>query len=193
MKYNGKYTLIDTTGMITKNLSGNEMFNPSCGRILFEENGKYGYYDYKGNIAIAPSFVTANSFSEGFAIVSNNSNKLYGAINTKGELIIPCQYKRIEPFSEGLSMVQTNTKQWVYLNHKGDKAIADTFDMAYPFNEGLAIVSKAHKSFIIDKSGASQFYLPNEARHDVVFQKGLLKVYEGGKTIKYNRQGIVIE
>lgn len=193
VKNNGKYALMDTTGKTIKSLSANEVFAPSCGRILFEENGKYGYYDYKGNIDIPAIYTIANPFYEGIAMVCDNVKQLYGAINTKGAVIIPCQYKRLEPFSEGFTMAQTNTKQWLYLNHKGDTAIADTFDIAYPFSEGLAIVTNDNKSFVIDKSGATIFYLPNGVRQDVIFQKGVLKVYAGGKTIKYNRQGVVIE
>jgi hypothetical protein len=189
VKNNGKYALIDSIGKTIKPLSANEVFVPSCGRILFEEKGKYGYYDYKGNIAITPNFVTANSFYEGVAVVCNNSNNLYGAIDAKGDLVIPCQYKRLEPFSEGCTIAQTNTKQRVYLNHKGDRAIADTFDTAYPFNEGLAIVSQGNKSFVIDKAGATQFYLPDGARYDMIFQKGVLKVYVGDKVVFYDRWG----
>jgi hypothetical protein len=163
VRNNGKYALIDTTGKVIKSLSASEVFAPSCGRILFEENGKYGYYDYKGNIAIPAIYTIANPFYEGIAIVCDNVKQSYGAINTKGAIVILCQYKRLEPFSEGFTMAQTNTKQWVYLNHKDDPAIADTFDTAYPFNEGLAIVSKGNKSFVIDKAGATQFYLPDKS------------------------------
>ena len=56
------------------------------------KDGKYGYKDSKGNVVIPFKFHFAHDFSDGMAIVVNESGEV-GYINTKGELAIPYQQR----------------------------------------------------------------------------------------------------
>lgn len=61
---------------------------------------KYGYIDKTGNEVIAPSFVFAEGFSEGLAVVRNEKD-LQGVIDTKGKLVIDFKYVFISEFKNG--------------------------------------------------------------------------------------------
>jgi len=82
------------------------------------KEGKCGYVDKKGNIAIAPTFEYAADFSEGLAAVKNKDGKA-GFINKKGDLVINHQFNWAGQFQEGLAAF-SNGNKCGYINKKGD-------------------------------------------------------------------------
>lgn len=66
----------------------------SCDRALFSENGKYGYLNCNGEIAIKPIFDDANSFINDYAVVKKGDK--WGIINLDGEVIVPIKYEEIK-------------------------------------------------------------------------------------------------
>lgn len=67
----------------------------SDGLLLFiNEDGKFGYFNNKGDVAIKASYTFATPFNEGLAVVSKSKedNMKYFIINTKGEKIADLDY-----------------------------------------------------------------------------------------------------
>ena len=73
----------------------------------FIENGKIGYIDVNGNVAIKPIFNGAGDFSEGLAAVRINGK--YGYIDTTGKFVIPQQFDYAMPFHEGFAVVYNDS------------------------------------------------------------------------------------
>ncbi|MFP4662465.1 MAG: WG repeat-containing protein [Halanaerobiales bacterium] len=85
----------------------------SEGLARFEEDGKIGFFNQKGQVVIDPIYEYAHPFKNGFAQVARGVKKermgeytfievdKWGFINKKGELAIPYRYDKVlSPFSE---------------------------------------------------------------------------------------------
>ena len=108
-------------------------------------NGKWGYIDNTGNLAIAPQYDAADSFNEGLAAIKINDK--YGYINKKGETVINPQFDKAASFSNGLAAVGMNNEKkgaalYGYINQEGKYTINTQFSSAGEFKNGLAIVQK---------------------------------------------------
>ena len=119
-------------------------------------NGKRGFIDQRGNLAIAPEYEEGNIFKEGFAAVKLNGK--WGFIDRNGKEIIPFIYDDAAWFSEGLAAVNSGGK-YGYVNMEGKEVIPFLFDDAGQFStsshsgETSARVEMNGKWFHIDKSG----------------------------------------
>ena len=73
--------------------------------------GKYGYINASGSLVIAPQFVGASEFSEGFACVYMPQGGAHSAtfINRKGESLLPPQLSACREFSEGRGAIGIDT------------------------------------------------------------------------------------
>jgi hypothetical protein len=68
-------------------------------------NGKYGFVNTKGEVAIPFQFEKpCGAFSDGMAAFTDSTD-LIGFINKSGEIVIPAQYFYVDAFSEGLAYV----------------------------------------------------------------------------------------
>lgn len=84
-------------------------FQSGLARCKKEEDGKIGYLNMKGELAIPLIYTVAFDFdASGLAVVRNDENRKYGCINTDGILVIPCVYDRISGFYNGVAMVEMN-------------------------------------------------------------------------------------
>lgn len=118
--------------------------------FLVRVNGKFGYVDKGGNIAIKPKFDFAEDFEEGLALVIIDGR--FGYIGKKGKPIIKPRFDFARDFQEGLAAVKINGK-FGYINKKGKIVIGPQFNDASLFQEGLAVVRIGSKDGFIDKSG----------------------------------------
>ncbi len=67
-------------------------------------NGRYGYIDHSGKLAITPQFDAAGEFAEGLAPVQTNGK--WGYIDRSGKLAITPRFDLADPFSsDGLALV----------------------------------------------------------------------------------------
>jgi hypothetical protein len=121
-------------------------------------NGKWGYINTKGQVAIPFTFDGAEDFHEGLASVSVKGN--YGYIDEKGNFIIKPAYKCSYMFSEGLAAVQDKNGKWGYINKSGKVIIKPVYDEANNFSEGLAYVKAGGTQKFIDKNGNTAFVIP---------------------------------
>ena len=107
------------------------------GRLPFYEDGKYGFLDLDGNIAIHPQFDGIGSFNAGRCPVlmiikkkvvnpelkrgwSMRSAKKWGVISLDGTMVVPPVYKSIRMFSdEGIAVALTDDG-YVHIDKQGN-------------------------------------------------------------------------
>ena len=136
-------------------------------RFPIEVNGKWGFIDSSGKIAIPPQFdgVDAQGFSEGLAPVclgrcafveiedstATPKPQVYigkwGYVDVHGALVVTPQFTGEGKFSHGLAYVvegenrlfAKSTIRYGYIDAHGTRVIPTQFDEAYDFSEnGLA-------------------------------------------------------
>lgn len=164
-----------------------------------EIDGKQGYIDAAGVVAIEGRYDTAASFQDGLALVSRFDpagqmdpltravQRQNGFINTAGIEVVPLIYRFARPYSEGRAAVMAKGK-WGYLDTQGQIVIEPQFDHAYPFSEGLALVEigKRLKRFI-DIHGNTVFEIEATAVGGCC--DGLIPCQQGNKWCFLDRTG----
>lgn len=82
------------------------------GLARFEQNGKSGYLNRKGEVAILPTYEFALFFKDGYACVGQkvDGKMKYGCINTDGVLIIPYIYDNPFFFDNGVATIVQDGK-----------------------------------------------------------------------------------
>ncbi|AZN41916.1 WG repeat-containing protein [Paenibacillus albus] len=128
-------------------------FSEGLAVIRYAVNGKYGYIDTSGKIAIPPSFSgyasSSASFSDGAAVVYEDGK--YGYIDRKGKYLLKPQFSMAQPFSEGLAFVERNGVTF-YINKQGKKVIQN-IKAGGLFRGGLAPASPGQRYGYIDRTG----------------------------------------
>ena len=110
--------VIDQSGQIVFQLSYRKTGTGiHSGLISFQENGKWGFLDKAGNIAIPPTFPGGGSgtyfgpdFSEGLADVGPAKEYLRGYIDANGRYVIPPILNDASPFKDGVARVMALPK-----------------------------------------------------------------------------------
>lgn len=115
----------------------------------------WGFVDQHGAEALAPKFLEATDFSEGYAfVVANDGTKLFGIIDKSGKYIHEPAFDEATPFSESRAAVRAGEK-WGYVDHDGRWAIPPNLTHAEPFRHGLARVAFEPGQWgYIDKGGS---------------------------------------
>ncbi len=102
-------------------------------------NGKWGYINSKGQIAVKPAFDDARPISNGMAAVRVGT--LWGYVNAAtSSLAIEPMFTIAGDFGDDLAPVQLPGQPYGYINKGGDFVVEPGFDFASPFSEGLAAV-----------------------------------------------------
>jgi hypothetical protein len=146
-------------------------------------NGRYGYVDATGRVAIAARFAWADDFREGLAAVLVCG--IEGYIDSTGTLAIAPQFTRAGAFRDGRALVATGgriafidragrmltplypealdffnglaaVKQgalWGYIDPYGTLRIPPRFDLAGSFLTARAIVRMRDREMLIDRGG----------------------------------------
>jgi hypothetical protein len=130
------------------------------------KDGKHGYIDASGRIAIHPQFDDAWGFSEGLAPILVGDK--WGFIDETGTIVIAPQFFEVMPFKEGVALVGAFFKSgpvndrignYGYIDKTGRFVITPQFGVAFDFSNGLArIQTEAYKDGYIDKSGTVVFW-----------------------------------
>ena len=112
----------------------------------------YGFIDRNGEMVIPNRFLSASSFSEDLARVSDLAEgPRY--INKEGNVVIsPPRNSLSRDFSEGRAIFSDNARHG-YLSQNGEVAIAPRYQDARPFSEGLAAVRESEHWNYIDVDG----------------------------------------
>ena len=140
-----------------------EKENTSNHRYRFSENGKTGFIDCYGRVAIPAIMRCGSRFDSSGLNVYLENNKV-GIIDIYGNVLIPATFDGIGRFSEGLAVydVEDPTKKYSapgrtlhgYIDKKGNIVIPARFRYARAFSEGLAAVSTVSREFLfVDRDG----------------------------------------
>jgi len=170
--------------MISLSWGVDKRLEDTSGLFAVEINGKWGYINTQGNIAIQPQFEEASFFSEGLARVKLNSK--WGFISENGNLVIPAQFNYADCFSHGLS-VASYGERFGYIDRNGKWTIPAQFSFAFAFSEGLARVESMGRWRFIQKNG--QFAFPGEFEDANDFSEGAAAVLYADKWGFIDRNG----
>lgn len=146
------YFFLDSTGKKVKEVGegsfirSNSLLTPHliCEglRLFQQDNGRYGYLDRAGKVAISPTYAAASDFSEGLAAAAmrNGATLEWGYINPNGEWTIsPSFSNKPGDFHEGLAVVQKKNDKYVYIDKSGN-VVSPEFDFASQFFGGYALI-----------------------------------------------------
>ena len=129
--------------------------------LFWSKDGKIGYVDSSGQLAIAPMFSGASllPFQEGIAAayIEVNGHLKAGFIDKHGNWAIPARFDGALHFCGGLAPVKFGDL-WGYINQSGATAIGPRFEKAESFDAGTASVVERDsegklRSEIIDRTG----------------------------------------
>ncbi|WP_339244189.1 WG repeat-containing protein [Paenibacillus sp. FSL R10-2796] len=199
----GEYALIDPDGNILHTYNHPFVGSPGEGLLAYQatENGKYGYLNTDGSVAIQPQFTSALPFSEGRAVVNTAENygNAYGLIDKQGKMIIPAKYYEVLQLGEG--RVAIGTPVFPSQPYRGSRyVIADAETGAVLSNhtllgvnnyqEGLASVFDAKDTYFIDRSGKKAAQPPVIPGAGTLTLSGrLIRADVDQRTSYYDRQG----
>jgi len=169
-----------TEGQLT-DLTGKLTPEENVNYKIFDQNGKRGFKDKKGNIVIPAKYDAAYPFSEGLAGVYVNGK--WGFIDKNDNMVIPAKYDPAYPFSEGLAKVYVNGK-WGFIDKNDNMVIPAKYDSADSFSEGLGTVYVNDKWGFIDKN--DNMVIP--AKYDEAYSFS-----EGKAYVKLNGRGFFID
>ena len=133
----------------------------SEGRILFVNEGKYGYMDSLGKVVIEPKYDDRPGV-DNYALFENGAakyfsiEKKYGLIDTIGDKVFPAIFEDVGSYSgeeNALTAVKRYGK-WGYANTDVKLEIKYLYEYAGPFEFGLARVQKDGKQGMINLDGA---------------------------------------
>lgn len=112
------------------------------GLVAILKQGKWGFMDKEGKIAIPFNYDSANDFDHDIATVSKNYK--YGAIDRSGNTILALKYDYLGEFKDGLAtyMSPLASEKRGFVNIKGEPVIEPIWDQVMDFSEGLAAVAK---------------------------------------------------
>lgn len=135
-------------------------------------DGRAGYIDRTGAIAIKPQFDAANAFFEGRAVIEMGIKRTpsgaltggtHGYIDSTGKVVVPAIYRTARPFHEGLAAVDLDRKKG-YIDPTGKVVIPLQYERARNFHEGRAAVEVTRKRWAyIDTKGQIVFWAPPDA------------------------------
>jgi hypothetical protein len=117
--------------------------------------GRWGFVDHQGHLAIPAQFESASPFSDGYAAVTVSGKK--GYIDKTGQISIVPRFSAAEPFSEGLAAACCENGKTGYIDNTGAFVIPAAYPpgsrVAGPFLEGIALVATSRGPIYIDRSG----------------------------------------
>ncbi|WPC42622.1 WG repeat-containing protein [Clostridium sp. JS66] len=189
-----KKCFINEKNEITLNIEYESISSFTNGLAAFKKNGKAGYIDKEGNVAIEPQYDWINDkFNEdGFSVVEVNKKR--GVINKKGEYVLEPIYDTILNSSQGLFTVYQNGKCG-YVDVQGNLFIDFKIIDGGRFSEGLAIACLDDKEGAIDKTG--EFVIEPVFRQLMDFKEGMSVFRDSKNTEKFGyidtRGNIVIK
>jgi hypothetical protein len=128
-----------------------KMLNSQVNRCSIKVEGKYGFIDTLGKIAIQPQYERAMQFSEGLAAAKLNGK--YGYIDTLGNFVIEPIFQGSEHFKDGFAKVWVKEKQSTksgVIDRKGEWILKPKYDIVTHMNDGFVGVVKDGKMAFYD-------------------------------------------
>ena len=140
------------------------------GYARFSLNGKYGYIDERGDIAVEPIYDRAEAFAAcGLALVGkkDNGSMLLGYINERGEEVIPLKFASADSFREdGLALIGDEG----FINTRGEIVIStgEQIGTDCRFTEnGFCLITNGYRNCgYIDRDGKRVIYISDGVAND---------------------------
>jgi hypothetical protein len=178
------------TGTNVRPASGQQArISQSRSTTLFpvQHDGKWGFIDRTGRLAVDYQFEEAAYSQDGMAAVRDGG--IWGAIDGSGAMVIDPQYENAFYFSEGLAYVRTGAGP-AFIDATGEVVIPShpEWQGAREFSEGWAGVYLKEGCGFIDVSGELVLWLP-EATDVGCFSEGVARVRVGGSYGYVDRSG----
>ncbi|MGB1217311.1 MAG: WG repeat-containing protein, partial [Saprospiraceae bacterium] len=126
------------------------------GLASFKRNGKWGYVDSKGQVAIEAQFGYAGTFQggvAGFTTVDDDEFGKWGVINKRGNKILPMIFPWFKSCKNGFCIVRGENNKDGFASLKGNWITKPEYDNAYQFHEGLAAVNQGELWGFINEKG----------------------------------------
>jgi len=155
---------------------------------LFQSaRGRFGYLGLGGEVALAPRFDSARSFSEGAAGAEVDGK--WGFINANGTFVIPPKFDEVRDFVNGLAIAKSNG-MCGFVDRSGSFVIEPRVDFLWEFSEGLACAEIDGKYGYLDHRGAFAI----EPRFDSAFDfvSGVARVVLDGRRCLIDANGSII-
>ena len=86
----------------------------SCGVILLEKDGLYGFMDYTGKWIAQPIYDYAEPFSEGLGVIGKDGK--VGLIDSEGNFVLPMVFDRVQSCSGGIIAAWDQVNGWTLFN-----------------------------------------------------------------------------
>jgi len=112
--------------------------------------GKWGFTDASGKLAIPAVFDTEAEFAEGLAAVQLDGQ--FGYIDPSGHFVVKPQFRSADSFSDGRAMVQP-VARFGYIDKSGQFVVRARFESGQRFAEGFAGVQLNGRSGYIAADG----------------------------------------
>lgn len=155
-------------------------------------DGRWGYMEADGAVAIAPAFDAADVFSEGRAAVRVGPS--YGYADPSGRLAVPAEYAEAAAFSQDRGLVAVGSgggPRYGFVDPAGVVVVPAVLLQAYPYADGRALVRLRDKAptplerlfgasdalGFLDRDGALAFTVPGQASS---FAEGLAPFSDPG-------------
>ncbi len=153
----------------------------SEGLAPYTMDGKHGYVDRSGAVAIPAQFHEAGDFHDGVALIRTPTGD-YGLIDRTGKFLIEPKFGRPFWFTEGLAAVLVREKGYGYIDRSGRFVIEPQYNFAYNFSEGRARVQVKGRGYgYIDKSNKLVIEPPADYKLSADFSSGVAPVNVTGK------------
>lgn len=140
---------------IAKHKHTGRVYPMKNGLARVRQKGYLGYLNQKGEWQIAPRYMTATDFENGFALAGKGREKKI--INLNGDTMCSRLFKTKLGFSNGFFVqhikVQGGVKKFYYVNTSGYNQFGVYFEDAKPFENGKAVVRKGGYYGVIDTNG----------------------------------------
>jgi len=124
--------LIDKSGKVLASGYGLVDF-VSNGRVPATKDGKNGYLDLRGKVAIPFIYEAGSRFSSGLAAVKKDGK--WGYVDADGQLIIPFEFDKAGEFASGLAPAKVGNRTG-FINTSGKFSFALPFSYAPGFFTG---------------------------------------------------------
>jgi hypothetical protein len=148
----------------------------SDNRLVVSKDGKFGFLNSNGVLAIDLIWDYASKFVDGLAPVASEGK--YGFIGINGDIAIRLKYDGASYFSNNRALVRIKD-QYGYIDNKGQLVIPFKWKHAQPFSEGFARVALELNNFgFINSEG--ELVIKLKWNNAFAFSDGLAAVkYEG--------------
>lgn len=117
MVYNNEYVISDTDILINDKgelfpiPAGYTLRGYSCGMLLLEKDGRYGFMDYTGAWIAQPIYASATPYVSGLATLTTPDGRV-GMIDTAGNIVLAFAYEAVTQCSSGLIATYHTDNGW---------------------------------------------------------------------------------